>query len=92
MLESVSVAEMSPCHDPLCCEEISMHQHLLLATDGSELAQTAVAHGLDLAESHDSHSDETVACRAIWNDTYSVADRLLRKDECRERCRDSRVH
>ena len=27
-----------------------MYQHLLLATDGSELAQTAVAHGLDLAK------------------------------------------
>jgi nucleotide-binding universal stress UspA family protein len=27
-----------------------MYQHLLLATDGSELAETAVAHGLNLAK------------------------------------------
>jgi nucleotide-binding universal stress UspA family protein len=27
-----------------------MYQHLLLATNGSELAQMAVAHGLDLAK------------------------------------------
>ena len=47
-----------------------MHQHLLLATDGSELAQKAVAHGLELAKALVAkvtilHRDEAMARRAL---------------------------